>query len=59
VTAYVDGEQADRYDFTSAIAVQLLKVLEPQLRPLINGKEPVQQALLGSSHTPAAKEADR
>ena len=42
VTAYVDGEQADRYDFTSAVAVQLLKVLEPQLRPLINGKEPVQ-----------------
>ncbi len=54
VTAYVDGEEADKYDFTSAVAVQLLKVLEPELRPLIKGKEPVQQALLGSSQTPAA-----
>ena len=54
VTAYVDGEDADRYDFTSALAVQLLKVLEPELRPLIKGKEPVQQALLGSSQAPAA-----
>ena len=54
VTAYVDGEDADRFDFTSALAVQLLKVLEPELRPLIKGKEPVQQALLGSSQAPAA-----
>jgi membrane peptidoglycan carboxypeptidase len=61
VTAYVDGEQADRYDFTSAMAVQLLKVLEPELRPLIKGTEPVQQAMIGSSHGPAApkKEAGR
>ena len=54
VTAYVDGEAADRFDFTSALAVQLLKVLEPELRPLIKGKEPVQQALLGTSQVPAA-----
>ncbi|MGE0258656.1 MAG: transglycosylase domain-containing protein [Alphaproteobacteria bacterium] len=54
VTAYVDGQDADRFDFTSAMAVQLLKVLEPELRPLINGKEPVRQALLGSSQAPAA-----
>jgi membrane peptidoglycan carboxypeptidase len=53
VTAYVDGEAADRFDFTSAMAVQLLKVLEPELRPLIKDKEPVQQALLGSSQAPA------
>ena len=52
VTAYVDGQDADRFDFTSALAVQLLKVLEPELRPLIKGKEPVQQALLGSSQAP-------
>jgi hypothetical protein len=58
VTAYVDGEAADRFDFTSAMAVQLLKVLEPELRPLIKGKEPVQQALLGSSQvSPLPKQA--
>ena len=54
VTAYVPGADAGRYHFTSALAVQLLKSLEPELRPLIKGKEPVQQALLGSSHAPAA-----
>ena len=61
MTAYVDGPDADRFDFTSALAVQLLKVLEPELRPLIKGKEPVQQALLGSSQPPASpkKGADR
>jgi hypothetical protein len=32
----------------------LLKVLEPELRPLIKGGEPVQQALLGSSQAPAS-----
>jgi hypothetical protein len=35
VTAYVVGPEADHYDFTSALAVQVLKVLEPTLRPLI------------------------
>jgi hypothetical protein len=35
VTAYVPGEQAARYHFISALAVQLLKSLEPELRPLI------------------------
>jgi membrane peptidoglycan carboxypeptidase len=54
VTAYVDGEEADKYDFTSALSVQLLKVLEPELRPLIKGNDPVQQALLGSSQAPAS-----
>ena len=36
VTAYVPGEDAGRYHFTSGLAVQLLKALEPELRPLIN-----------------------
>jgi membrane peptidoglycan carboxypeptidase len=35
VTAYVVGPEADQYNFTSALAVQVLKVLEPALRPLI------------------------
>lgn len=35
VTAYVAGAQAGRYDFSSALAVQVLKLLEPALMPLI------------------------
>jgi len=36
VTAYVPGPEAARFSFTSGLAVQLLKVLEPELRPLID-----------------------
>ena len=36
VTAYVPGTIAGNYHFTSAIAVQLLKAIEPQLQPLLN-----------------------
>ena len=35
VTAYIAGPQTGHYNFTSALAVQLLKVLEPALRPLM------------------------
>jgi membrane peptidoglycan carboxypeptidase len=35
VTAYVPGPEAARFSFTSGLAVQLLKMLEPELRPLI------------------------
>jgi membrane peptidoglycan carboxypeptidase len=35
VTAYVAGPEAGDYHFTSALAVTLLKVLEPELRPLV------------------------
>ncbi|HTQ70767.1 MAG TPA: transglycosylase domain-containing protein [Acidocella sp.] len=35
VTAYVPGPQAAHFNFTSAIAVQLLKDLKPQLAPLL------------------------
>ncbi|MBU4114930.1 MAG: transglycosylase domain-containing protein [Gammaproteobacteria bacterium] len=35
ITAYVQGPQAANYDFTSALPVQLLKVLSPSLMPLI------------------------
>lgn len=34
ITAYVPGEQAAQYKFTSALPVQILKVLAPTLRPL-------------------------
>lgn len=35
VTAFVPGENASSYKFTSALAVQILKDLAPDLRPLI------------------------
>ncbi len=35
VTAYVPGPAANRYHFSSALAVQLLKALQPQLQPLL------------------------
>lgn len=35
VTAYVPGAIAGKYQFTSAIAFQLLKAIEPQLQPLL------------------------
>ena len=35
VTAFVSGPQADRYHFTSALAVSLLRVLAPELQPLV------------------------
>jgi membrane peptidoglycan carboxypeptidase len=36
ITAYVPGSQAERFGFTSALPVQLLKVLAPSLMPLID-----------------------
>ncbi len=35
VTAFVPGSKAAGYDFTSALAVQILKEMEPVLRPLV------------------------
>ena len=35
ITAYVYGEQASQYHFTSALAVALLKALKPELHPLL------------------------
>src|SRR5260221_1232092 len=40
VTAYVSGEEAENYRFTSALAVSLLKALAPQLKPLIDAPAP-------------------
>lgn len=36
VTAFVHGEEADRFTFTSALPAQLLKALAPALHPLID-----------------------
>jgi hypothetical protein len=35
VTAYVPAPEASRYHFSSALAVQLLKALQPELQPLL------------------------
>jgi hypothetical protein len=35
VTAYVRGPEAAKYRFTSALSVQLLKVLQPEIAPLL------------------------
>src|SRR6185437_16206393 len=35
VTAFVRGKQSGNYHFTSALVVQLLKALAPQLQPLL------------------------
>ncbi len=52
VTAYVPGPYAEHFHFTSALAVQLLKVLKPELQPLLQGPE-AEAALVGSSRPPA------
>lgn len=38
VTAFVPGSKAAAYDFTSALPVQILKTMEPALRPLISDR---------------------
>jgi len=51
VTAYVAGPAANRSHFTSALAVQLLSSLAPQLQPLINGEG---AAIANTEEPPAA-----
>ncbi len=43
ITGYVAGPEAGKYHFTSALAVQLLKSLTPQLQPLINTPQTADQ----------------
>lgn len=40
VLAFVSGKQADDFGFTSALAVQLLKDITPDLAPLLEGAAP-------------------
>ena len=37
ITAFVSGTAADRYDFSSALPLQLLKMIGPMLAPLVAG----------------------
>ncbi|MGR8978946.1 MAG: transglycosylase domain-containing protein [Gammaproteobacteria bacterium] len=47
ITAYVAGDQAEKYHFTSSLPVQIIKFLKPVLSPLINRplSEPAGQPL--------------
>lgn len=53
VTAYVPGAPAARFHFTSGLAVQLLKSLQPELKPLLDSPRPSEQP----SPLPAAQPA--
>ena len=53
------GPDAERFHFTSAIAVQFLKALKPELEPLINGPSAAPTAaLVGSSPKTSAVAAN-
>lgn len=56
VLAYVPGSKAEQYAFTSALAVQILKDLTPQLKPLLEQRGPSQPvpALLTKNERPKA-----
>lgn len=41
MTVFVPGETAANYQFTSGLAVQLVRALEPVLRPLVIGETPL------------------
>ena len=57
VTGYVRGQEAEKYDFTSALAAEVLKALEPELRPLI--QEELESAMKPPSQVSClAEEAD-
>ena len=45
VTAYVPGSRAAGFDFSSALTVQLLKALKPQLEPLLRAPVTVQNSM--------------
>ncbi len=51
VLAFVPGKTAGNYKFTSALAVQVLKDLEPQLLPVLNGGKSASPHTLLASRT--------
>jgi membrane peptidoglycan carboxypeptidase len=58
-TAYVPGPAAAQFHFTSALAVQLVKILEPELKPLIDAPpapdtKPVAVSAKGRPQVPAS-----
>jgi membrane peptidoglycan carboxypeptidase len=53
ITAYVEGENAGNYHFTSSLPVQILRSLEPTLAPLIQSTPIDEVALLPDNLTGA------
>jgi membrane peptidoglycan carboxypeptidase len=51
ITAYVEGENAGNYHFTSSLPVQILRSLEPTLAPLIRSTANDETALLSKIQT--------
>ena len=49
ITAFVPGQAADQYEFTSSLPVQILKSLAPVLRPLVRDAQ--QPLLADNQHT--------
>ncbi len=49
ITAYVEGENAGNYHFTSSLPVQILRSLEPTLAPLIRSTPIDETALLSKN----------
>lgn len=58
ITAYVEGDQAEKYHFTSSLPVQIIKYLKPVLSPLINRPltEPAGQPLTKVTFASSASE---
>jgi membrane peptidoglycan carboxypeptidase len=55
ITAYAAGPDAARYKFTSALPVQLLKVLAPKLMPLLEGTYRITPINLPALASPPSK----
>jgi hypothetical protein len=49
VLAFVPGKTAGHYEFTSALAVQVLKDLEPRLMPLLLSNKPAPRPVLSAT----------
>ena len=65
ITAYVQGDNAGNYHFTSSLPVQIVKFLKPTLSPLINNTprvnemtKPVADVIIAEDVTPVIKATD-
>jgi membrane peptidoglycan carboxypeptidase len=57
VTAYVAGPEADDFDFTSSLPVQILRLLEPPLQRLVHSSDPERALPDGDAEVRAARDA--
>ncbi len=57
ITAYVAGENAESYHFTSSLPVHILKFLEPTISPLLNkaSAEPIKTIVAVPTSTPVSE----